>query len=168
MLCWNVSTCKSVLWYVCYSTVDVFIFKTVWYLIKTSIIRYFCYFEVNWFQRLVPPSTFYKKFNVNFYVQCTLRYTIFLNVFSSWSIDFCLVGPEKFKTKVINNSVNPEWNEVFEVSKEALKVQGMYEAWSAVQARSQKILIPQFKLMQVLLSKQFSEKASDITERWYG
>eukprot|EP00105_Crassostrea_gigas_P027085 XP_011448299.1 PREDICTED: extended synaptotagmin-2 isoform X2 [Crassostrea gigas] len=23
-------------------------------------------------------------------------------------------GPEKFKTKVINNSVNPEWNEVFE------------------------------------------------------
>lgn len=67
---------------------------------------------------------------------------------------------------MINNSVNPEWNEVFEVSKEALKVQGMYEAWSAVQARSQKILIPQFKLMQVLLSKQFSEKASDITERW--
>lgn len=31
---------------------------------------------------------------------------------------FFLVGPEKFKTKVINNTVNPEWNEVFEVSKE--------------------------------------------------
>lgn len=47
---------------------------------------------------------------------------------------FCLVGPEKFKTKVINNTVNPEWNEVFEVSKEAVKTQGMNKAWSAVQA----------------------------------
>lgn len=47
---------------------------------------------------------------------------------------FFLVGPEKFKTKVINNTVNPEWNEVFEVSKEDRSWRNSgYEAWSAVQ-----------------------------------